>query len=130
MINAVEKRKLISSLKYIRKPNKTYTYDIFSALIYILIAGEKISEVEIDKEYPGHEISIKERLIQYFQTGKVNTPEISFVLVGKHSNSHIRALKVFQGKEKPGIMVNAKKVLEVIYSNKKGWRPRSSRRNP
>src|SRR5262245_13716847 len=62
-ISAVEKRKLINTMTYIRKPNRTYAYDIFAALIYMLIKTNPIRRLEIDKEYPGHEAGIKERVL-------------------------------------------------------------------
>lgn len=129
-ISGVEKRKLIESLRELRRPHKTYGYDIFAALIYLLIKDEKLTEVEIDREYPGHENGIKERLIQFFERDQKDLPEINFGLVGKQSNSHIEALKAFQKDAEPGLVIKAKDVLGVIYSKKKGWRPQSGRGNP
>ncbi len=131
-ISAVEKQKLIKTITELRKPNKTYAYDIFSALIYLLLTYISPVEVEIDKEYPGHEAGIKERILQFFERTSTQNPEIYFGLVGKKSNAHIEALAVFQRKKKATFTVKAKDILKVLYvkPNKKGWRSRSSRENP
>lgn len=129
-ISAVEKRKLINSLREIRKPNKTYVYDIFAALIYLLLSHHPITDVQIDKEYPGHEAKIKERLIQFFERNKRQAPLISFGLIGKKSEAHISGLLVFQGKSKASEIVKAEDILKVVFDTKKGWRPRSGRGNP
>lgn len=129
-ISAVEKRKLISTLKEIRKPNKTYAYDIFAALIYTILSKNATTEVEIDREYPGHEAGIKERIIQYFEKNNLKTPQVSFGLVGKKCKAHLYGLSVFQGKSRATSIVTAQDILEVILSTKKGRRPQSSRGNP
>lgn len=129
-ISAIEKQKLIKAMAEFRKPNKTYAYDIFSALIYILLKRHLITRVEIDKEYPGHEAGIKERLIQLLKKNGDKIPEISFGLVGKKCNAHIVGLLVFQEKSKPTIVIKAKEIMEVIFGTQKGWRSRSRRENP
>lgn len=127
-ISAVEKQKAIKALLKLRHPHKTYIYDIFSALAYILLRSKSVRTVEIDIEYPGHQAGIKERLIQYF--GNQKTPDIHFGLVGKNCNAHKMALNVFHRNTKPDNIITAERVLKVIYSTKKGWRSRSSRENP
>jgi uncharacterized protein YlzI (FlbEa/FlbD family) len=129
-VSASEKRKLIYSLKAIRKPNKTYIYDIFASLVYTLLNNAYATDVEIDVEYPGHESSIKERLIQFFVKSNSKPPRIRFGLVGKKCQAHILGLSVFRKETKADMVVKAEDLLEVILGNKKGWRPRPRRGNP
>ena len=131
-ISSVEKQKLIKMILELRRPNKTYTYDIFSALIYLLLRYISPNSVTIDKEYPGHEAGIKERLLQFFERDSLKSPGINFGLVGKTSSAHIHGLAVFQKKKRPTLIVGSEDILKVLYvkSNKKGWRPQSSRGNP
>jgi hypothetical protein len=131
-ISAVEKQKLIKTIIELRRPHKTYKYDIFSALVFILLIQVYPVKVEIDKEYPGHEAGIKERIIQFFERMNKEPPEINFGLVGKKCQAHIRGLAVYKGKEKTNILVNSKDIISILYlkPNKKGWRPQSSRGNP
>lgn len=48
-------------------PKRTFIYKIFAGLVYLLLKDEKIEEVVIDKEYPEHEATIKNIIIQLFQ---------------------------------------------------------------
>lgn len=128
-ISAVEKQKLIKTLKEFNRPHTTFIYKIFSALIFILLKNERISQMVIDREYQGHEASIKEMLIQLFQKAGKKIPEIHFDYIGKASLAHKAALEAFRGELKPDIVVEAKEVLKLLYEktnkNKKGWRPHS-----
>lgn len=132
-ISAAEKQKLLRAVKEIEKPKQNYIYKLFATLIFLLIKGQTLKVVEIDKEYPGHESVIKDTLIYLFAKNRMKLPEISFVLVGKKSNSHIKALLVYQEKQEKDFIVKAEGVLEVLYGkrgNKKGWRSSSGNDNP
>lgn len=126
-IGAGEKQKLIKIMRATDFPKKTYVYKIFATLIFLLIQGENIKHVEIDKEYPGNESVIKDTLIFLYRENKRKIPEIRFTLVGKKSPAHIEALAVFQRNKKPSKIVKCSDVLEVIYGTKKSWRSRSYR---
>jgi hypothetical protein len=128
-IGAGEKQKLIQIMRDLDFPKKTYVYRIFAALIFLLIYDEQISLVEIDKEYPGNESVVKDTLIFLYRRVKNKIPEINFSLVGKKSQAHIEALSVFQRLKKPGKIVKAGEMLELIYGKKKCWRSQSCRDN-
>lgn len=124
-LSSTEKRKLIGIIKEIRRPHKTYIYQIFAALVFQLLKNHQLSQVTIDTEYPGHESSIKEVLIQLFQRFKKPLPEINFGYVGKKSGAHLAAIETLRGKRKADVIVKARDVLDALYSNlskKKGWR--------
>lgn len=132
-VSSVEKRKLIKTIRELRRPHKTYIYQIFAALVFILLKEEKIQQVVIDTEYPGHQASIKEVLVQLFQRFRKDMPEINFGFVGKKSNAHIAANEAYRKKRQIDITIKAEDILKLLYSNsgsKKGWRPRSGRGNP
>lgn len=130
-ISAVQKQRLIATMKELEYPKHFYIYKIFATFIFILLKQEGIKRVIIDKEYPGHESVIKDTLIYLFAKNNLNLPEIEFGLVGKKVQAHIKGLRTYQGREKPTIIVTARSVLELLYERyKKGWRSRSSRDNP
>lgn len=89
--------------------------------------NERADQVLIDKEYPGHEGTIKGIVIQLFRKDNKKEPHISFGNVGKTSLVHKTALAAFRGELKPHIVVKATEILELLYKspNKKGWRSRS-----
>lgn len=132
-ISSVEKRKLIKTIKELCHPHKTYIFQIFAVLVFMLIREEKLQEVLIDTEYSGHQASIKEVLVQLFERSKREKPEINFGFVGKKSNAHLAAIAAYRKKKPVDVTVKAKDVLNLLYTNlptKKGWRPRSGRGNP
>ncbi len=116
-ISATEKQKLLKAVKEIETPKQNYIYKIFAILIFLLIK-ENVKSVEIDREYPGHESVIKDTLINLFSKYKLTLPEVSFILVGKKSNSHIKALAVYQEKEKPEVIIKAERVFETLYGKR------------
>lgn len=140
-ISAVEKQRLIKTMLELDYPQKNYTHKIFAAMIFLALHNNKIEDVLIDTEYSGHNSSIKEILVQLFQKSNKTCPEISFGYVGKKSHAHDLAIEIFRNKKKADIIVEAKDILKILYNrpikikqtkktNKKGWRPRSSRGNP
>lgn len=132
-ISSVEKRRLIKTMKELRPPHRTYIFQIFAALIFVLLKEEKLQEVFIDTEYSGHQASIKEVLVQLFERFQKKLPEISFGFVGKKSNAHLAAIGAYRGDIQVVFTVKAEDILKLLYGNlatKKGWRPRSGRGNP
>lgn len=61
-ISAVQKRKVVFTLREFSF-GKTFIFKIFAGLIFLLIKDEKAPEIVIDREYPGHEATIKELLL-------------------------------------------------------------------
>jgi len=46
----------------------------------------------------------------------LESPEINFTLVGKHSTAHKIAIEVFRGKRKPDMIVKSDDVLKLVYA--------------
>ncbi len=118
-ISSIEKQKLISALRQMNRPNKTYVFQIFAVLIFVLLRKLGPAVVVVDQEYPGHDTSIKEILSQLFDSQKAKPPEISFGLVGKNCQAHKIGLEIFQRKRQANIVVSASEVLEIVLKNKK-----------
>jgi len=130
-ISAVEKQKLIQVMKQLEYPRKNYIYKIFSGLIFTLVTKyKKISEIVIDKEYPGHDADIKLFLLQLYEKAKIIHPEIVFDYIGKKNQAHKSALDAYRGNIKPDVIVKTEDLIRLFYPTKKGWRSRSSRDNP
>lgn len=125
-ISGVEKRKLIRTMRMLDYPKTTFIYKAFAGLVFLLVKNAKADEIFIDKEYPRHEPTIKEILLQLFQKHAMSLPEISFSLIGKQSRAHKIAIETFRGARKPDLIIKAEEVLQLFYkANKKGWSSRS-----
>ena len=114
-ISGVEKQKLIRSIRVLDYPKKTFIYKIFSGLIFLLLNDQKVEEVIIDREYPGHEATVKVILTQLFTKFGKKKPEIEFTEITKKSLAHKIALETFRGKRKPDLVVKAEEVLRLFY---------------
>jgi hypothetical protein len=117
-IGSAEKQKLLSVMRTLDHPKRNYVYKIFAALIYFLLADERVDSVVIDREYTGHEETIIGILIQLLNKNGKNIPSIRFDHVGKSSPAHKAALDVFRGKKEADLVVNAKEILRVLYQRK------------
>lgn len=110
LIEAKEKRKLQS---YFRKNgnDKVYIYKTFAILIYILLENKfkYISSLNIDMEYEGREILIKNFLLDliFKNNKKIDSKQINFVHVGKKHKCHDKAIRTFRKEIKPDIKVDA-----------------------
>ncbi len=124
-ISAVEKRKLLAVMKRLDKQSATCVYKVFAALVFLLIKGQRISEVVVDKEYPGHEGTIKNVLKNLFEKGNLVFPEIGFTEITKKSPAHKAAISVYRGENKPDLTVKAGNILGLFFTKKKGWRSHS-----
>lgn len=118
MVSAVEKQKLVTAMRKLDYPKKTFIFKIFAGLIFLLIRNTKnITELFIDREYPGYEGTVKNILLNLLgKSGTKNLPAISFIEVGKNSNAHKIAVETFRGVRKPDLVVKAKDVLRLFYS--------------
>lgn len=117
-ITGVEKRKLIKAMLQLDYPNLNYMQKLFAAMIFVLIKDAKLTEIAIDKEYPGHEADIKNMLLGFFGKFRSAAPEISFVLVSKKVKAHIHGIETYRGNLKPNITVNSRDLLKVIYGKR------------
>jgi len=115
-ISAVEKQKLITVMRPLDYPKKTFIFKIFAGLIYLLLRDEKdIKDVVIDKEYPGQEATIKNLLLGLFRKQGRNIPLIDFTNIGRKSRAHIAAWEVFQGKRDANMIIKADHVINLLY---------------
>lgn len=113
-----EKRKIQRVFKAANM-QRLFPYVTFATLIAILL--HKLSpkhKVIIDKEYFGHEDFIEERIETFVNQLGSKIPPISFGHVGKLSKAHQLGYKVAIGKEQATLIVNADKVLKVIFGTK------------
>ncbi|OGH05974.1 MAG: hypothetical protein A2W22_03545 [Candidatus Levybacteria bacterium RBG_16_35_11] len=81
--------------------SKIYIFQVFSALLYLLLEKSKIGRaiIVIDKEYPGQEALIKSYLTQLVQKRgriKLNFDELRFDFIGKGSNAHGVASRAYK----------------------------------
>jgi len=114
-IGSTEKQKLLIVMRTLDHPKRNYVYKIFAALIYFLLADEMINSVVIDKEYLGHEATIKGIVIQLLNKNGKNVPDIQFDYIGKSSQAHKAALDIFRGDKEADFVVTAKDVLRLLY---------------
>ena len=114
-IGATEKQKLLTVMRTLDYPKHNYVYKVFAALVYFLLADEKIDSVVIDREYLGHEATIKGMIIQLLKKNGKNIPDIQFDYIGKLSRAHKAALDIFRGQKEADLVVTAKEVLKLLY---------------
>jgi hypothetical protein len=115
IMSANEKKKLQKYFRNINKP-KMYIYTTFSILIYTLIhRKKKISEVIIDREYPGQEALIKNLLLTRLFKSKceLDKQSISFDEIGKSANVHAIVWKSYRAKKADSKLV-AKDIIKLI----------------
>lgn len=119
LIRASDKRKIEEIFREIKRP-ETFVYKTFAVLIYLLIKADlkNIQEIIIDQEYQGRESIIKDFLLQIIRKNHKNVidkDEIFFSCIGKKSEAHRKAIKTFQGKIKPDMIVDFKNVIEFLF---------------
>jgi len=124
-ISAVEKRKLLGVMRKVDRSNTIYVYRIFAALIFLLIKGQRISDIVIDKEYPGHEGDIKNVLKNLFERTSMLFPGINFFEITKTNPAHKAAISVYRGEKKPDLVVKTEDILDLFFAKKKGRRSHS-----
>jgi len=115
VISAVEKRKLLVAMRERDYPKQLFVFKVFSALVFLLIRRERIDELVIDREYPGHEGIIKDVLGGLFRGVGLSTPSIVFDEIGKGDAAHKAAIAVYRGKQKPNMIVTSGDVLRLFY---------------
>lgn len=120
-ISSSEKQKLMNTMRGYDRPGKAFIFKAFAGLVYLLLKDENIKEVQIDKEYPGHEPLIKDLILQLFRKDNLLPPKIDFAFIGKDSPAHKIALEVYRGLKKPDKKISAKDILKLFYAKKKGW---------
>ncbi|MDO8755553.1 MAG: hypothetical protein Q7J80_16780 [Anaerolineales bacterium] len=118
LIPATVKRKCIQWLRSKGKVKlETRVYiKLFSVGVYLLLRKQikTLEQVIIDIEYPGHEVKIKEHLLNLFQRTniRIHPSKLQFNLVGKKSNAHDTAIKTFRGIIKPNQVITLDEILK------------------
>lgn len=117
VIKAREKRRLLNAMRALDYPKKTFIFKIFAALIFLLIkSSKKLTEIIIDREYPGHEGTIKNIFQNLLRKSKQKKkPKINFKEIGKTSLVHKIAIETFRGKRKADLIIRAEDVLALFY---------------
>lgn len=114
-ISAREKQKVQKYFKSINKP-KLYYYRTFAILIYLLIKSRlrSLNQIIIDTEYPGQSAIIKNVLLGLIRKNTdFDKNKIMFHQIGKKSNAHATANKVFK-KGRADIKVTSNDILKYI----------------
>jgi hypothetical protein len=123
LIPATVKRECVQLLRGKRKMETRLYIQMFSVGLFLLLKDHLrfLTQVTIDAEYPGHELMIKEHLINLFRRAGINfAPErIQFGNVGKKSNAHIVALATFKGEQFPDKIVNANEIIKEFRKRRK-----------
>ncbi len=121
-ISAREKKKVQT---FFRKTGKRRMFVLFTftAMVYLLIKTylKDGMTIVIDKEYPGYEKLIGQKLKEFIaeNTRKENC-RIQFSLVGKKSGAHLAAYSAFRGKyEKKVKPILADDIIKALNKNNK-----------
>ena len=92
-----------------------FVYRTFAILAYHLVKNhlDEIDAIVFDREYPSKEALIKDLFLQLVRKDKPNFDKNSvwFDEIGKKSNAHWEAYRVFKGEEEPDKTVTYLMVL-------------------
>jgi hypothetical protein len=125
-ISAKDKRRLQEQFRRIGEPT-IFVYITFASLICLLI-NKRITHINIDLEYPGHD----KILTKMIKTVHPNIT-ISWMKIGKSSNAHKVAYNTYKQRLRSKKKVKAKEVWEVakkIASERLNGRMVTSNRRP
>lgn len=119
LLKKKDKRILEKTFKKIGKI-QSYPFVVFAALLAMLIKLSRVTNaITIDREYTGHENTIRERVLYFLHNlGIEYEIIIGFGHVGKLSKAHDVAAKVGSKKLKPNKVVNLNEVLELVFEIK------------
>jgi len=110
-ISAKTKRQLLARFRKLGKP-KVFPVVIFAAAVFVGVKhlGPILTDLVIDKEYPGHEGTI----VNIIREGIARKIDISFQSIGKKSKAHYLAYGVFMGRGKASIELTTEGLKEYI----------------
>jgi len=110
-IPAKAKRNLKKYFRLLKKP-RMFPVKVFAVSVAIAIHKSKFKPtvLVIDKEYPGHEITIAET-INKLTKGNI---DVRYKLIGKKSPAHIRAYYTYKKKLPIDFIVSEKMILRAI----------------
>ncbi len=115
LIPKAVKRECISTLRQWKLEGPNFYIQLFAVSLYLLLKDhiQSLYPAYIDNEFLGREKEIKRYLLNLFQRRgyKVDTNQIQFTHIGKHSEAHILAIETFRGKRKPNKVITAEEIL-------------------
>lgn len=113
---AARNKRLLQERCRIRDQGRVYMYRSFAALIFLLIKEDLnlITDLIIDVEYPGQNKVIKDILLEFLRTEKLNEPEITFLRIGSTPAVHYVAYDVFCGRKSPDKIVTLEEISNLV----------------
>lgn len=115
IISSREKIRLQRHFRDVGK-RRIYIYFSFSAMIFLLLKGERnIEEIIIDTEYPGQSHLIKSFLMQMFDSSHrdIDKRQIRFCQIGRVSKAHKVAIDSYRSK-RGDLRVKAEDIINLI----------------
>ena len=121
LLKASDKRLIQKMYRTLFDKQRQYIYEVFSALLYILISSTKPqSKIVVDIEYPGQQSLIKLLLFKFYhEHGQKPPSNLEFGLVGKSSPAHHLGYSIFKKKQKPSKAVSFDEVIGIIFHQKR-----------
>lgn len=117
-IPASVKRDVIQTEIARGKSLKQIVIACFAAGIYLVMreCGSPDRRVVVDREYEGHERTIRAMIIRHFQKGdaQIKPEVIAFGTVGKSSAAHQLAWQIYRGRKKADRVINRGELLALI----------------
>lgn len=107
ILSAKDKRRLQEMFRRTGEPQLFVDY-VFSALLILLLKPLKVNNVIVDLEYPGHT-----KIIDFLVSTEIMI-DIEWKCIGKSSQAHDIAYKVFAKKLKIARKVTAGEILKLV----------------
>lgn len=118
LIPAKEKRFVYQTLKARRNQFTNRDVRIFAACVFLLIKDHcrTITTLIIDREWTGHEATIKGLVLEYVRkiVPSFPTEGIAFDSIGRRSTAHALAYGVYKQKRPPDRVVTASDILPLL----------------
>lgn len=101
---------------------RLFVFRAFAALVFLLIKDNLLANdiVVIDTEYPGHEKTIKDMILEMLRVHKLPVPTIHFKRIGNRPKAHYAAYNVFTGKKKGNRTVNLEVLVNLTIKKDRG----------
>lgn len=116
LIKGKDKRQLQQIFRKAGKP-RMFVIQTFSCLIYLLLKDFllKISQMVIDREYPGYENLIKSYLVQLAKSDSKTlfSDTVHFTEIGRKSRAHLKAYQDYR-KKKADTRVGTEDILGLV----------------
>jgi len=118
LIPAKEKRLIYATLKARRDQFTNRDLRVFAAAVFLLIKDHchAITTLTIDREWTGHEATIKGLVLGYVRkiVPRFPTEGIAFDSIGRRSGAHALAYRVYKQKTPPDRVVTATDILPLL----------------